>query len=373
MTTQGGNKMALTTDHLETPAVTVDLGITRRNLLTMATRAQNCGLSLRPHTKTHKQPFWAHEQHRLGARSLTVAKLDEAEVMLKAGLSDLLIAYPLVGKDKAYRLAALMHKGLRPTVSVDSPAALETLSLAASTTQQTISVLIEVDTGFHRCGLTGSAVTELANRVPRYPYLAFHGLMSYAGHIAGQTDPATIHSFIRDEDMLLGYHVDAIRKTGQEVLTVSVGGTVLSYHMDQLHHATEVRPGIYIFNDMGIVSAGAATLEDCAVRIHATVVSVPNDHWFIIDAGSKTLSSDGPVQESYGYILNHPEWRIRRLSEEHGVVAVPSSDDLPRVGDRVTIIPNHVCSVMNLHHRVIGVENGRVVQSMIVEGRGGVR
>ncbi len=360
-----------TLNQLDTPFVAVDLDVVENNLLTMQKKADSACLKLRPHTKTHKQPWLAHRQHELGAISITVAKLDEAEVMLNAGLADIFIAYPLVGDSRAHRLAALMVRGLIPTVSIDSHISMKTLAQAAALAQKPVRVLVEVDTGFHRCGLAGSGVTDLASAIAKEPGLELAGLMSFAGHIAGNTNQDRIAAIIAEDDEILGRHKDDLLKVGLEIDTVSVGGTILSHNLDYLKYATEIRPGIYVFNDMGIVRSGAATVDDCAARIWATVVSRPGPERAVLDAGSKMLSTDGPLDGSYGYVVGHPGWKIARISEEHAVVEFQDGSGAPDIGQRVQIIPNHVCTVINLQNSVVGVCGGQVRATLPIMARGG--
>lgn len=365
--------MPYTLAEVDTPFVAIDLDVMQNNLDTMQQRADEHGLNLRPHTKTHKQPALAHKQFRLGAQSLTVAKLDEAEIMLNAGLDNLLIAYPLIGRSKAYRLANLMIRGLHPTVSLDSLASLQTVSLAAQLSGRPIDVLVEIDTGFHRCGLTGSAVVELASAIYQEPLIHFRGIFSFAGHVAGNTDPAIIQKIIEEEDQQMAHYAASLQSQNLPVDIISVGGTILSHNMQYLRHATEIRPGIYIFNDMGIVSSGSATVSQCAARVWTTVVSVPEPQRAILDAGSKVLSSDGPIHGSYGYVVGKPHWIITRLSEEHAIVEITRGTQTPEIGDRVSIIPNHICPVINLQTSLVGVKNDQISGTWPILARGGSR
>ncbi|MCY0877937.1 MAG: alanine racemase [Firmicutes bacterium] len=358
-------------EHLETPFVAIDLDIMERNLQYMQQLANAHRLGLRPHTKTHKQPTLARRQYELGARGLTVARLDEAEMLLSAGLYDVLIAYPLVGELKAFHLATLITRGLRPTVAIDSVRAMQTVARAAALADSVVDILVEVDTGFHRCGLTGSAVVDLAQMVHQEPGLRFRGLMSFAGHIAGNTDSNHIRALIHDEDQQLGHYRRLLAEAGLSVDTISVGGTILAHHMEVLRHATEVRPGIYIFNDRSIIASGAVTVSECAARVWATVVSCPSDDRAVLDAGSKTLSTDGPILDSYGLVVGRPDWRITRLSEEHAVVQIPSGASRPQVGERVEIIPNHVCTVINLQNNVVGIRRSSIEVMLPIYARGG--
>ncbi len=357
-------------EELDTPFVAVDVDIVEDNLKRMQHQADAAGLMLRPHTKTHKQPWLARRQVELGAHGITVAKLDEAEVMLKAGLRDILIAYPLVGRAKAHRLALLMARGLKPTVALDSADALQTAALAGQMAGRPVNVLAEVDTGFHRCGLTGSALVELALTIHGTPGVRFGGLMSFAGHISGHTDVTRITALIDDEDLMLGDLVRQITAHKVPVDVVSVGGTILSHHLDRLKTATEVRPGIYIFNDMGIVAGQAATLDQCGARVWATVVSHPDSRRLVLDSGSKMLSTDGPIDGCYGHIVEHPQWRIVRLSEEHAVVELPVGAPSAAIGSLVSIIPNHICTVMNLQNTVTAIRQGSVVTTWPIMARG---
>lgn len=360
-------------DALETPFVAVEMDVMEANLRAMADRAKALGLRLRPHTKTHKQPDLAWQQRSLGAPSLTVAKLDEAAVMLAAGLDDLLIAYPLVGTTKAHRLAGLMMKGLSATVAIDSLDSLRTASHAGVLAGRPVTVLVEVDTGFHRCGVSGSAVLELALAAERAPGVQLAGIMSFAGHIAGQTQEDAIVKLIRAEDDLMGQYANELHRAGLCVDIISVGGTILAHHMEHIRYANEVRPGIYIFNDMGIVRSGSVQASDCALRIWTTVVSCPAEDRLILDAGSKTLSSDGPLDGGYGYVVDRPGWQISRLTEEHGIVTLEPSAIRARVGERIAIIPNHVCTVVNLHDKLVGIRNSTVTSLLPIEARGGIR
>lgn len=364
--------MPSTLDSLDTPFVTVDLNLVKQNLRSMHDAAHQRGLKVRPHTKTHRQPFFAHQQSQLGADGLTVAKLDEAEVMLEGGLNELLIAYPIVGESKAYRLAALMMRGLQPTVSIDSMASMQTLVLAATLSNKTIDVLVEVDTGFRRCGLTGSAVIELADAINKADGLQLRGLMSFAGQISGNTNAKVIRKIVEEDDQQLGHYASEFRAHGLPIDIISVGGTILSHHLDVLRHATEIRPGIYIFNDMGIVTSGAVSTSNCAARIWATVASRPTEDRAVLDAGTKILSTDGPLGGCFGHIIDVPGWSITRLSEEHAVVErMDKGAVFPEIGQRVSIIPNHICTVINLQNSVVGIEDERVVATLPVLARGG--
>ena len=136
---------------------------------------------------------------------------------------------------------------------------------------------------------------------------------------------------------------------------------------------TELRVGTYAYHDRATVAAGAATLDDCALHVVATVVSRPTPDRAVIDAGSKTLSSDLVAPEAgrgYGLLLDYPEAVITRLNEEHGTIDLSACATKPALGERLRVLPNHVCVVSNLHDAVVMVRDGRVEGTVPVAARG---
>jgi D-serine deaminase-like pyridoxal phosphate-dependent protein len=340
---------------LETPVPVIDLDVVERNLSRMQAYADRHGLSLRPHIKTHKLPRFAQQQVALGAVGITCQKLGEAEVMADAGLDDILISYPLIGADKARRLAALARR-VAMRAAIDNPLALETVALAAQEAGRPIGVLVEFDSGMHRTGVT-SVVDALAliAKVRAADGLRFDGLMTYPSS-------AATADFVR-----------AVQEAGVALPVVSGGGTPRAAHAHEIGGVTEMRVGTYIYNDRTLVELGTATLEDCALLVHATIVSRPTKTRAILDCGSKTLSSDliprGP-SAGYGLLVDYPDAVIDRLSEEHGMVDLSGSETKPGLGDRVRILPNHVCVVTNLHNEVVVSRDGRVEGIWPVAARG---
>lgn len=361
-------------DDLRTPVVTVQQAIMERNLARMAERAASRGLALCPHIKTHKSTALARRQMELGTAGIMVAKLGEAAVMLDAGLTDQFIGYPLVGLQQETRLRALISQGLRPRVAVDSEAGIHLLARVGEQSGVTIPALIEIDTGFHRCGLEGvTAIRQLAGLI-RATGVPLQGITCFGGHIGHRTDPAEITRLVAAENAMLAEIQDALSADGYADLIVSQGGTVPAAYLDQISTATEIRPGTYIYNDAAIVAAHAATWEDCAAQVITEVVSTPAADRAIIDAGAKTLAGDGPVSDSFGYVLERPDLKIERLSEEHGIIVRRDGGSTGlRIGDRLRIIPNHVCTMMNLHDHVIVLNGEQVVSRLTLEARGKVR
>ncbi len=363
-----------TVDAIDTPAMLVDETVVHRNLTRMAEKVTQRGMVLVPHTKTHKSPHWAKRQIALGAERVMVAKLGEADVLLSHGILDQYVGYPLVGDIKAHHLTELIHRGLKPMVAVDSPASVDLLASVAAATGYAASVLIEVDTGFGRCGLAVDAdVVELA-RYAEHVGVRCVGITCFGGHITWRAGPDGIRSLVAAEDKRMSRVAAALTRVGLAPDIVSQGGTVIAGYMEETRTATEMRPGIYIYNDVGTVMAGAAAFDDCAAVVLTSVVSIPSRDRAVVDAGSKSLAGDGPVMESFGYIRERPDLRVSFLSEEHGVVVsrVGGPTGL-RIGQRLTVVPNHVCTMVNLHDAMVVQRSGLVIDTLPVAARGAIR
>ena len=352
-----------------TPAVLVDVDVLERNVGRMASAARGAGVKLRPHAKTHKLPELARLQVAAGASGLTVAKTSEAEVFADAGFDDLFVAYPVVGKGKPERLLAL-HDRCRLAVGVDSVAGARALASVFAAAGRTLDVLLKVDCGTGRVGVLPEAAPSLALRIAELAGLALRGLFTHAGHAYLETSPEGVASVGRSEGATLARVADRVRAAGIPVEEVSVGSTPSARSAMSVAGVTECRPGNYVYHDASQVSLGTCALEDCAMTVLATVVSVPDADRAVVDAGSKTLSSDGlrPRAGGHGFLLGRAS-RIARLSEEHGVVEVVAGERF-FVGDRVRVLPNHACVVSNLHDRVYAVRDGKVEAVWRVAARG---
>jgi len=346
----------------------------QRNLDRMASSCRQQGVGLRPHTKTHKTPEVARLQLERGALGLTVAKVGEAEVMAQAGLDDILIAYPILGAEKLRRLVALA-RWRRMIVALDSLVAAHELSKAASEQGRKVGVLVEFDVGFHRCGVEpGPPCVELASKIAGMPGLSFRGLMTYFGNVWGSKEER------RAEAQNVAGKVErtlaAFRQSGLEVEIVSGGSTPSAEFAHLVPGLTEIRPGTYVYNDLNTLSQGACRLEDCAARVVTTVVSTAVPGRAIIDAGSKAFSSDllgSGSKSGYGYVVEAPDAPIIKLNEEHGHLDITRSAHKFYVGEVLTVIPNHVCTCVNMYDEVFILRNGMVADSWRVAARGKIR
>ena len=355
------------TVNLETPCLVVDLDILERNIHRMQRHLSTHGIACRPHVKTHKIPAIAHHQLNAGATGITCQKLSEAEVMINAGIRDVLLAYNVVGDAKLRRLIRLARQA-RITVVADSRTTADGLARASCEAGILQRVLVECDTGAQRAGVqTPDEAVALATHIASSKGLEFDGLMTFKGGA-----PDLDH--VRVSGKFFEATVNVLRERGIEARTVSAGGTVYAAHAwpdNPPHAVNECRPGVYVYNDCVKVSFGVAALEDCAMRVLATVVSRPTATRAIVDAGSKALANDGfQWVDGFGHVIELPDARIDRLSEEHGVIERLESRSAPAIGDRVTIIPNYCNTVTNIHDVAFGIRGGYVEAVWPVAARG---
>ena len=357
-------------DELETPALLVDLDRMERNLDKAAEYSRTHGISLRPHIKTHKSPILASEQLSRGAGGLTCATPFEAEVMSEV-TKDILVMYPPVGP-RAHRLAELA-RDVRLTVALDSEQAAKELSQAAMDADATVRVLVEMDAGMHRVGVkTNEDVVALARYVQALPRLEVAGVAFYPGHVRG---PVSEHG---PELRAVSRRLDAVLRlmqAGFDNLVVSAGSTPTMWQTHLIEGVTEMRPGTYIFNDRTTALIGACTMDECALTVLATVVSTAVPGQAVIDAGSKALGREplrgnsGP-EDGFGVLASDANVTVKSMSEEHGILDLSRSSWRPRVGERVRVVPNHVCIVVHLADVAYGVRDGAVVSSWPVAARG---
>ena len=361
---------------LDTPALLWDLDVVERNIAEMASRAAAAGVRLRPHTKTHKSTEIARMQLAAGASGVTVAKLGEAEVMVEAGFDDLLVAFPIVGTAKLRRLRALLERATI-RLSLDSPEVAEGLGRIGTERGEPIEVLVEVDTGLHRMGRpAGGATAELAAEVAGVPGVEVAGLLTHAGHAYRAASPEELLRIAEREGTDLVETAELCEREGVPIREISVGSTPTARIVAGVAGVTEIRPGTYVFNDGQQMRLGVAAEDSCAARVLTTVVARPWQDRFLIDAGTKCFSSDGgdgPPFPGRGVVAGRPDLRLDFMSEEHGVGHVEPGGDPPRIGDRLEVVPLHVCSCVNLFDAAYGVRAGVVDRELRIEGRGKVR
>ena len=342
-----------------TPCLIVDLDVVERNIRRAQKLCDDAGVANRPHIKTHKSPLLVKMQIEAGARGITCQKLGEAEVMADAGITDIIIATNLLGAARSGRLAALQRR-LALKVCADNPVVLEAYSNAAREAGRPFDVMIECDTGQKRAGveMPGEALA-LAQIINNDPMLDFAGLLFY---------PA-LDTWLQTQ-IFLDKMIQGLAALGMSHGIISTGGTPNFANIGNLLGATEHRAGTCIFNDRMMIEAGFAKQSDCALQVFTSVVSRGGEDRGILDAGSKTLTSDTGGLDGYGLILEYPKARIHKFAEEHGFLDLSRCNIKPAVGDILRVIPNHVCVTVNMVDQLVAVRGDTIIEAIPVSARG---
>ncbi|MBA3735869.1 MAG: alanine racemase [Actinobacteria bacterium] len=355
---------------LDTPLALIEHPTLLRNIGRVAQAARTRGLAVRPHAKAHKSVDLARLQLEHGATGITVAKLSEAEALAAGGIDDLFVCYPLVERTRVERLIALSRRARISTIVESEPQA-RLLAEAATAAGVELDVTIDVDTGLGRVGVAlGPPLEALVHLVERLDGLRLRGLSTHEGFVYGIADPALRRARLTES-------LSAFVLAGQALSleTISAGATPTIFESMEVSGLTEVRPGNYVFYDAIQVALGAASLEDCAFSVLATVVSVRSGSSAIIDAGSKALSADAGVHglallSGYGIVLGRPDVSVIGLSEEHGWLSLDPQGDGVQVGDQLRIIPNHACATVANFDRAYLWEGESVIQEIPISARG---
>jgi D-serine deaminase-like pyridoxal phosphate-dependent protein len=339
-----------------------------RNLREMAALCRAAGTELFPHAKAHRTVELARLQVENGASGLAAATLDEAEAFVSGGVQDIVLAYPLVGEAKIHRIAALSRLA-RVCVGTDSVEGARAIGRHFSGLGCELDVLLIVDSGLHRVGVAPELAVPVAREISEISGVRLRGVMTHEGSVYRAESREELKTLSREAAALMVNAAEAIRAAGIPLETVSMGSSGSAREVAGLPGVTQIRPGIYAFNDLGQVSLGNATVDSCAVRVLATVISHPTPGRACIDAGSKALSRDPPVAQlgarqfpGYGYIVDAPGWQIHQLSEEHGWLRWSGNDEPTplAIGQRVQVIPNHICVVFSSLGETIALRDGAV-------------
>jgi D-serine deaminase-like pyridoxal phosphate-dependent protein len=366
--------------NLRTPAVLIDRHRALRNIDRVQELANRAGVTLRPHAKTHKSPVVARWQLERGAGGICCAKVGEAEVFADAGVQNIRLPYP-VNPSNAARMVALMDRAA-VSIIVDHAKVARGWSEAMQQVGRRLDVLIKVDVGFHRCGIDpADDAVGFVRQIAGLPGLRLRGLLSHAGqgyHAQSEDELARIAA---QEAATLVRIKDDSARAGIAIEEISVGATPTLRFSARETGLTELRPGNYVYFDRTQVALRAATLDDCALTVLATVVTKHSGR-IILDCGSKTLTNDQArgitKAPGFGAVLIDPaspdrridaSLTIERLSEEHAIVGVAGSTRL-EPGDRVQVVPNHSCVVSNMVDAVHVVEGDCFIDTIPVAARG---
>jgi D-serine deaminase-like pyridoxal phosphate-dependent protein len=350
---------------IATPALVVDRARLERNLKGMADRAAARGIRLRPHAKTHKTAEIGRLQLEMGAVGLTVATISEAEKFADAGVTDLFIAYPLwPSRQRLARLAALAERvSLRLGIeSADAAARLGSLAVLASPPE----ILVEIDSGHHRTGVPPGGAGEVA-LAAAHAGLPLAGVFTFPGHsyAPGRREPAA-----RDEAAALAAASSALAVAGAADGERS-GGSTPTAAVPADPPPTELRPGVYVFNDAQQAELGVCGDDQIALAAAATVVSRRARDRFVLDSGSKVLGADAASWSTgFGRLLGWPGARIVAVSEHHATVVLPPGSPELVLGETVAAVPNHVCAAVNLADELLVIGDAEVIGTWRVMARG---
>jgi D-serine deaminase-like pyridoxal phosphate-dependent protein len=351
---------------IETPAAVVDRAALRANVAAMQAAMDRAGVDLRPHAKTHKCVEVARLQLDAGARGLTVGTVGEAEVFADAGVEDIFVAYPVYADRSRGKRLRRLHERVRLAVGVDSEEGIAALVRATQGAATPLDILIEVDSGGHRTGVDPGDVARLA-RAAEPAGLRIRGVFTHGGH--GYRGAAARADAARDEVESLARARDELERAGFTADVLSAGSTP-TVELSARAPVTEQRPGTYVFNDAQQVVLGAVPPTAVAFFVVATVVSATVPGQAIVDAGAKAVSRDAhPILPGFGWLADRG-LPLRTMNDYHGFVDRPDGSPSPCVGDRVVIVPNHVCPTVNLYDELVVVDEGRVVDTWPVAARG---
>lgn len=360
---------------LDTPTLLIDREIMLDNLRSMQDYANRVGVALRPHTKTHKMPRIANLQVKAGAAGIAVAKVGEAEVMAANGLSDIFIANEIVGEQKLERIRRL-SESIDISFGVDSPCQVEGAELAFSSSAKPAELMIEIEVGENRSGIIEEKdFLILLDCIRKCPHVRFRGLFSHDGNSYGAKDIAECQSIFLGSQRRTLRFAELAEGIGMKPDVVSVGSTPsLLNGFEILDGITELRPGTYIFMDASQANV-IGTLDRCAATVLATVISRPTSERVILDVGAKGLTMQERTKgicatPGKGTIKEYPTTHIRAVYDEHAIIYDKDFRDKVRIGDKVRIIPVHICPVCNLYDSVTLISGEEIIEEIPILCRG---
>lgn len=360
--------------YLETPSLLIDNDIALANIAMMQKKADSLGLKLRPHIKTHRMPYFAKLQMEAGACGIACAKIGEAEVMADNGIGDIFIANEVIGEDKYERLKAL-HRRIHVRIGIDNEVQLAQMEKVFATEARPLEVLIEYEVGEVRTGVTNDEqLTRLVKAIQSSKHVVLKGIFSHEGHTYKADSIADCCAKAQAAYAKTVRAADLIRSLGADIDTVSIGATPSVMNGSSFEGITELRLGTYIFFDVGQSNA-IHDFSHCAATVLASVISKPEGNRVVLDTGAKALVSQNRptgicATAGFGAIKGAEDITIANLFDEHGVLNSEKFKDLVNIGDKVEVIPSHVCPTVNLYDTAYLVSNGKVIRTLPIACRG---
>ncbi|EFC46440.1 predicted protein [Naegleria gruberi] len=358
---------------MKTPCFVVDLERFERNCQNMIKKASDCGISLRPHVKTHKTLEGARLQTKdMLERKIVVSTLAEAEFYGSDMFNDIHYAVPISSKSKLEQVAKLTQNLKAFHIEVDNEDSLDLIEDYAKLNKVKFSLFVQVDSGQHRIGVdpNSEASVELVKRIHNSPYLSFAGLYTHAGHSYGCQGVEEIKVVARDEAKIISDFARKLISVGIKPKTVAVGSTPTCSIGSRDEWKTsdslvnELHPGNYVFFDYMQTKIGSCSVDDCSAYLVSSVISTrPSKNQLAIDCGALSLSKDVGVSSSgnasYGLIMEDESLQLTGLTQEIGIVTGDKPIDFNKfkVGTKITIIPNHSCLAAALFDKYYVVDN----------------
>lgn len=360
--------------YLETPSLLIDNDIALANIAMMQKKADDLGLKLRPHIKTHRMPYFAKLQMEAGACGIACAKIGEAEVMADNGIGDIFIANEVIGEDKYERLKAL-HRRIHVRIGIDNEVQLAQMEKVFATEARPLEVLIEYEVGEVRTGVTSDEqLIRLVKAIQSSKHVVLKGIFSHEGHTYKADSVADCCAKAQAAYAKTVRAAELIRSLGADIDTVSIGATPSVMNGSSFEGITELRLGTYIFFDVGQSNA-IHDFNRCAATVLASVISKPEGNRVVLDTGAKALVSQNRptgicATAGFGAIKGAEDITIENLFDEHGVLNSEKFKTLVSVGDKVEVIPSHVCPTVNLYDTAYLVSNGKVIRTLSIACRG---
>ncbi|WP_085993988.1 D-TA family PLP-dependent enzyme [Oceanobacillus senegalensis] len=360
---------------LDTPSLLIDREIMMDNIRNMQSYADKYHVHLRPHTKTHKMPALAKLQVDAGAKGITVAKVGEAEVMAENGFDDIFIANEIVGEVKLNRIKKLAET-IDISFGVDSIEQCEIIENVFRNSQKPANVLIEIEVGENRSGVIEERdFIHLVDYIKNCDHVTLKGVFSHDGHTYKAKDLEECRHLYNEAQKRTLHFAQLAEERGSKLETVSIGSTPpLLHDFGVMEGVTELRVGTYILMD---VSQGNAlgSYSRCAASVLTTVISKPTNERVITDVGAKGLTMQSRSEgicatKGIGYIKNSDGVHIDQLFDEHAIIYNEAFRNQVAIGEKVQIIPNHICPVSNLYDYAYLISGDEVIEAIPILARG---
>ena len=375
MTTLPPAEIGMSLEDVDTPALLLDLDAFERNMDRMAKSLEGTLVKIRPHSKSHKCAIIGLEQMARGAVGLCCQKVGEAEAMVAGGVRNVLVSNQIVGRSKLLRLAALTKQADWIGVCADHPDNVEQLNEAAAAMGTVINVLVEIDTGAARCGVSaGQPAVNLAKQIDSATNLNFAGLQAYQGRAQHVRSYADRRQIAEAGIALTKETVDGLKVVGLDCEIVGGAGTGTFQFEAAGGVHNELQAGSYVFMDADYgknLNPGGGFFDDFenSLFVYVTVMSTPTEDRALVDAGLKALAMDsGPPA-----VADMPEVEFRRASDEHGILDIAKTNHPVRLGEKLKLIPGHCDPTVNMYDWYVGYRGDRVEALWPIVARGMLR